>query len=140
MNLLVHCFQLFFVGSQLLLSYLNQLFSRALKRAMPGWHIWEAANGETSLRLVEEEHFQLIFMDQYMASTEKQLLGTETVRALRSKGVKSIICGLSANDVEDSFLHAGADAFMMKPIPCKKDELRNALAKLIANRPQIMQS
>jgi hypothetical protein len=35
-------------------------------------------------------------MDQHMASTEKQMLGTETVRALRAKGFKNTICGLSA--------------------------------------------
>jgi CheY-like chemotaxis protein len=33
----------------------------------------------------------LIFMDQHMASTEKQMLGTETVRALRAKGFKNTI-------------------------------------------------
>jgi hypothetical protein len=54
------------------------------------------------------------------ASVEKQLLGTETVYAMRSKGVKSIICGLSANDVEDQFLNSGANYFMYKPFPCKK--------------------
>ena len=31
---------------------------------MPDWHIREAANGETALRLVETEEFDLIFMDQ----------------------------------------------------------------------------
>jgi hypothetical protein len=38
-----------------------------------------------------------------MASTEKQMLGTETVRALRAKGFKNTICGLF-NDVEKSFV------------------------------------
>lgn len=51
-----------------------------------------------------------------MASVDKQLLGTETIRELRSKGVTSIMCGLSANDLEKPFLDAGADSFMMKPV------------------------
>jgi DNA-binding response OmpR family regulator len=66
-------------------------------------------------------------MDQYMASTEKQLLGTETTRELRAKGVTCKICGLSANDVEKAFMSAGADAFMSKPITCEKEELEREL-------------
>jgi hypothetical protein len=31
--------------------------------------------------MVDLEAYDLIFMDQHMASTEKQMLGTETVRA-----------------------------------------------------------
>jgi DNA-binding response OmpR family regulator len=53
---------------------------------------------------------------QSLFHSDKQLLGTETVRELRAKGVKSIICGLSANDLERSFLNAGADSFMAKPV------------------------
>ena len=80
--------------------------------------------------MVETNLFDLIFVDQYMASAEKQLLGTETVRALRSGGVKSIICGLSANDMERPFLAAGADCFCIKPFPCKKDELIDELLRI----------
>ena len=52
-----------------------------------------------------------------MTSKEKGLLGTETIRALRSRGVKSIMCGLSANDLEGPFINAGAECFILKPIP-----------------------
>jgi CheY-like chemotaxis protein len=41
---------------------------------------------------VEENDYDIIFMDMYMASTNKQLLGTEATRELRAKGCKSIIC------------------------------------------------
>ena len=58
-----------------------------------------------------------------MASVEKQLLGTEAVRAMRAKGVSSIICGLSANDIEQQFLEAGSNTFMFKPFPCEKKAL-----------------
>ena len=79
--------------------------------------------------------FDLIFMDQYMASVQKQLLGTETVRKIRANGYhKPIICGLSANDVEEAFFHAGSDAFMFKPFPCKKDELEKELLKVLNSR------
>ena len=66
-----------------------------------------------------------------MASVEKQLLGTETARALRSKGVTSIICGLSANDMQQQFLESGADTFLMKPFPCKKDAMAKTFVEIL---------
>ena len=67
-----------------------------------------------------------------MASVEKQLLGTETVRALRSRGADSIICGLSANDMEQQFVEAGADCFLFKPFPCEKETLSVELLRVLA--------
>jgi signal transduction histidine kinase/CheY-like chemotaxis protein len=110
---------------------LRKLFVRAVRTAMPGWDVHEAANGETALRLVDKQSYDLIFLDQYMASVEKQLLGTETARALRAKGTTSKICGLSANDIEKSFLESGADAFIMKPLPCRKEALSRALLRIL---------
>lgn len=66
-----------------------------------------------------------------MASIEKQLLGTEAVRELRAKGVNSIICGLSANDLCDEFVSAGADAFMLKPFPCDPKKLKVELTRVL---------
>lgn len=106
------------------------MFIRALQRVAPNWDIQEAANGETALRMVDSHTFQIIFVDHYMASIEKQLLGSEAVQAMRDKGVDSVICGLSANDVEAQFLSAGADAFMLKPFPCQKGKLRLASSLL----------
>ena len=77
------------------------------------------------------DKFQLIFVDQYMASVEKQLLGTETVRALRAAGCKARICGLSANDVQQAFEDAGANAFMIKPFPTKADALKKDLLRIL---------
>jgi signal transduction histidine kinase len=110
---------------------LRKLFARAVRKAMPEWDVQEAASGETALRLVDKQSYDLIFLDQYMASVEKQLLGTETARALRAKGVKSKICGLSANDIEKSFLESGADAFIMKPLPCRKEVLSRELLRIL---------
>jgi CheY-like chemotaxis protein len=103
---------------------------------MPEWDVQEAANGETALRLVDKQSYDLIFLDQYMASVEKQLLGTETARALRAKGVKSKICGLSANDIEKGFLGSGADAFIMKPLPCRQDLLSRELLRILYGERQ----
>lgn len=66
-----------------------------------------------------------------MASIEKQLLGTDTVRAMRSRGIQSIICGLSANDMEQEFLAAGANAFMLKPFPCEKKALTMEIHRIL---------
>jgi CheY-like chemotaxis protein len=106
---------------------LRKMFSRVLHTAAPTWKIREASNGETALTIAREEKFDLIFIDQYMAAVEKQWLGTETVAAMRAAGIDCIICGLSANDVEDQFLEAGANAFMYKPFPCRKDALTDEL-------------
>eukprot|EP00535_Pseudo-nitzschia_heimii_P013358 CAMPEP_0197198578 /NCGR_PEP_ID=MMETSP1423-20130617/33441_1 /TAXON_ID=476441 /ORGANISM="Pseudo-nitzschia heimii, Strain UNC1101" /LENGTH=958 /DNA_ID=CAMNT_0042652413 /DNA_START=41 /DNA_END=2913 /DNA_ORIENTATION=+ len=106
---------------------LRKLFGRTIKMVAPDWIIREAANGETAILLAQEEEFDIIFCDMYMASVEKQLLGTETVAELRSNGCKSRICGLSANDKEMEFLEAGADSFLFKPIPCEARVLRKTL-------------
>jgi CheY-like chemotaxis protein len=115
---------------------LRKLFIRAVKKAAPTWNIQQAANGETALNLVDSEPpFDLIFLDQYMASAEKQLLGTEATRALRSKGVTARICGLSANDVEESFYEAGANSFMFKPFPCHQDGFIRELHRILNEEP-----
>lgn len=112
-------------------SVLRKLFSRSVKNLAPEWEIREAANGETALRLTEEEDFDVIFVDMYMASVEKQLLGTETVAELRNRGVTCRICGLSANDKEEEYYQAGADAFMFKPFPCESYALTQALCRIL---------
>lgn len=46
---------------------LRKLFSRTIRTVAPNWNIREAANGETALRLAETQHFDLMFVDMYMA-------------------------------------------------------------------------
>ena len=74
-----------------------------------------------------------------MASVEKQLLGTETAAAMRSRGIRSVICGLSANDIRDSFIRAGADHFISKPMPCKPDDLRKVLSDIMNQNVSLRQ-
>ena len=124
--------QVLFVDDDMVL---RKLFCRSVKKIAPGWTLKEASNGETALSMTEAgEKFDVIFMDQYMASVQKQLLGTETVRALRAQGVKSKICGLSANDVEQAFFEAGADSFMIKPFPCKPEAMKLELLRVLNNQ------
>jgi len=59
------------------------------------------------------------------------MLGTETVEVLRQKGIKSRVCGLSANDKEKEFLEAGADCFTLKPFPCEARALNQELCRVL---------
>jgi CheY-like chemotaxis protein len=113
---------------------LRRLFSRSLAKVRPKWRIQEACNGETAIELATQANFEIIFMDQYMASHSKQMLGTEAVRALRARGVTSIICGLSANEMMADFQDAGADTFVLKPLPCKHDALLETLQMVWSSR------
>lgn len=119
---------------------LRKLFMRAVKRAAPAsWKIDEASSGEMALKICESgladgnKFPDIIFMDQYMASVDKQLLGTETTQALRRMGVTTRICGLSANDLRDAFVNAGADDFILKPMPCKPADLKNTLLRILSH-------
>ena len=117
---------------------LRKLFVRSIHRCQPTWTVDEAASGETVLQLIEsrgpDKPFDLIFIDQYMASVQKQLLGTETIRLIRSKGIDSLICGLSANEIESQFMDAGADYFLMKPLPTEGHELLQALQRILTSK------
>jgi len=118
---------------------LRRLFVRSVRKVAPSWNISEAASGEAALDLVSatkrpKNYFDIVFMDQYMASTDRQLLGTEAVRELRLRGVESIICGLSANDMEIDFLQAGANAFLLKPLPCNQEALERKLIRIVSQK------
>ena len=113
---------------------LRKLFARSMKKACPDWKVDLAASGEAALLMVADHDYDLIFMDMYMRSVEKSLLGSETVKAMRAKGVTSIICGLSANEMESVFLANGANTFYLKPFPCKMGEIQEALAMLLRFR------
>ena len=107
---------------------LRKLFSRSVKRVCPTWSMREASNGESALHLLDEGlAFDLIFVDQYMASIDKQMLGTETILEMRAQGVACRLFGLSANDLEAEFIAAGADGFVIKPFPTETDALKREL-------------
>jgi len=121
---------------------LRKLARRCLLRVAPTWNVTEASSGEMVLSMLSSYTGEtilpdIIFMDQYMTTCASQAMkGTETTRRLRAMGiVEPIICGLSANaDVEAPFLNCGANAFWLKPFPCKVEELRKSLQGLVAVR------
>lgn len=119
----------------------RKLLTRSLKRVAPDWKILEASSGEAAIARVAERHFDLVFLDNYMASVDKQLLGTETAHALRAEGYTDlIICGISANDMEEAFLSAGADAFMVKPFPMNPEALGRKLLKVLYGHARPMRA
>jgi CheY-like chemotaxis protein len=115
---------------------LRKLFIRSVHRIAPAWKITEAHDATKALELVGNKTFDVIFMDQYMPSPslETPMLGTQAVQKLRSLGVCSLICGLSANQMRDEFIEAGADWFLLKPFPCDKELLYKELSKFCSCR------
>ena len=112
----------------------RKLFIRSVRRCCPSWDIEEASNGEAALQMIDKTNFDMIFMDHYMPCHGRPLLGTETVRLMRIKGARSVICGCSANEMEAEFLESGADAFVIKPFPCEKESLIAELRRVLASR------
>lgn len=113
---------------------IRKMLIRAIRNVAPGWNFREAASGEAALQLTETQQFDLCFMDMYMASVEKQMLGTETVTEMRNRGITdTVICGLSANDKEVEFLAAGSDCFMLKPFPCGREQLASELFRILSS-------
>jgi PleD family two-component response regulator len=112
---------------------LQKMFTRSIQRATRGWTIHPVECGEDAVTAAEMNQFDLIFLDQHMRT---DMLGTDTARVLREKGVTSIICGLSGDDIESHFINAGASCFMMKPFPCEKYELAAELDRILKSSKQ----
>lgn len=131
---------------------LRKLFMRSLRKLCPTWRVQGASSGEAALDLIKNHHhdecakhgeyqqqqpasdmmggFDLIFVDQYMATTEPRMTGCETVYKLRERGINVTICGLSANDMEREFISAGADFFVLKPLPFEREALESVLVRM----------
>eukprot|EP00977_Amphora_coffeiformis_P019423 scaffold7227_cov160-Amphora_coffeaeformis.AAC.2 len=52
---------------------LRRMIIRSFKRIAPSWEIEQAASGETALTLTESKKYDMIFVDQYMASHDRTL-------------------------------------------------------------------
>ena len=80
--------------------------------------ITEAEDGLAALQAINNEGFDLVFMDMVMP----QMDGIEASKSIRStvdrQGQHLPILGLSANvnsSDRERFIHAGADDFLLKP-------------------------
>jgi CheY-like chemotaxis protein len=93
--------QVLFVDDETLL---RKLFIKMAKKVAPTWTVTEASSGESVLQIVKDKKFDLILIDHYLRGAFAQFLGSEIVRKLRRQGIKSVICGISKNQVGAEFL------------------------------------
>lgn len=98
---------------------MNRLLLRQiLKLEYPHAFMTEAEDGLAALQALNNESFDLVFMDMVMP----QMDGIEASKLIRStvdrQGQRLPILGLSANvnsSDRERFIHAGADDFLLKP-------------------------
>ena len=108
----------------------TMLIRRIRKGIAPNCSITEAATGEQALEICEKQTFDVIIMDNFMEQSGGILVGTDAIRQLRRSKVSSMIIGCSGNDLEASFLSAGADLVWSKPTPSNAEiikQLRDGL-------------
>lgn len=106
----------------------TMLKRRFQKSIAPNCVISEAATGEEALKLCEDEQFDVIVMDQYMAGGV--MLGTDVVIVLRRNKVDAVVIGCSGNDLDEPFFKAGANLVWKKPIPSNSEIIRSLLPLL----------
>lgn len=100
-----------------------KVFRNLLKRTQI--QIYEAESGKECLKLLEENHFNMIFLDHMMPDMD----GIETLKLIRLKklaeGIPVIM--LTANAIvgnREKYIEEGFDDFLSKPImPDKLDEI-----------------
>jgi len=108
------------------------LKKRIHKSIAPNSTISEAATGEEALTLCETGSFDVVVVDQYMEEAGGVMVGTDVIASMRRMKIDSFLIGCSGNDMEESFLSAGADLVWGKPMPCNKEltrQFRFALEK-----------
>jgi CheY-like chemotaxis protein len=102
--------------------------SRAASPLFEGINFEIATTGEEALKKCHDLHtwavppqqIDLILMDEHLETTGGVLTGSETTKALRTGGCKSVICACSGNCMQediDHYLAAGADKVWPKPYP-----------------------
>lgn len=109
--------------------------SKQIQAISQGWVIDTAVHGEQAMELLDQGHaYDIITMDHFMSESGGVMTGDQTIRAMRQRGVESIIVGSSGNDLSAAHVEAGADLFWRKPIPFKKGECQSELHKLLVER------
>ena len=78
---------------------------------MKGFRVDSAKDGAEGLKYVEDARYDLVIVDYEMPVMN----GIEFVRRVREKGNPLPIIGVSALEVGDAFMNAGATSFLQKP-------------------------
>lgn len=102
---------------------LNRLVMKKLLKTMKFTEVHEAKSGLAALEMVQRIDFDLIFMGLRMPGMD----GLETIQHLRTTGVFSYICVLTAEpqEIKKPCMNHGSNAFLRKPIVLK--EIQNVL-------------
>lgn len=95
-----------------------------------GYTVKTAENGHAALRIIEEERFDLVFLDIKMPT----LSGTEVLKRMRDIGVNTPVIIITAyatvkNAIDCTQL--GAVAYLQKPFTA--DKIKNVLNELLKN-------
>lgn len=110
----------------------RMIVSRMLKRVARGWEFDQASSGEEALTKAAQTDYDLIIMDHYMPDPLRvPMTGEETIRKLREQGYAGAIIGCSANDMSKEHLLAGADRFVLKPLPAKPNDVAALLNSVL---------
>ena len=72
-------------------------------------------------------------LPQTFAEAGGILVGSDAIIVMRRMRIKSFIIGCSGNDMESSFLAAGADCFWGKPLP-PNEEIRKQFLHALKKR------
>ncbi len=113
----------------------NRSLARTILRKMggPGWRVSLAESGSEALQLMEEQHFDLVFMDVQMPEMD----GLECTRLVRKKETgrdrRSVIIAMTAYAMEGDrrmCLDAGMDDYIAKPV--EAEELRTVISRNLA--------
>jgi DNA-binding NarL/FixJ family response regulator len=70
-----------------------------------------------------------------MDSNMPKMNGPDAIAEIRKLGFKSLILGVTGDEDHASFMRAGADGMMMKPV--KADELLKILRKAMSAQQQL---
>ena len=113
----------------------NRSLTRTILRKMggPGWKVTLAESGPEALQLMEEQYFDLVFMDVQMPEMD----GLECTRLARKQGTglkrQSVIIAMTAYAMEGDrrmCLDAGMDDYIAKPV--EAEELRSVISRNLA--------
>ncbi len=85
---------------------------------MKGFYVDSAKDGAEGLKYVEDVRYDLVIVDYKMPVMN----GMEFVRRVREKGHPLPIIGVSALEVGEEFMNAGATSFLQKPFHLEEIE------------------
>jgi CheY-like chemotaxis protein len=97
-----------------------------------GHQIVGVSDGETALRWVQSDHFDVVLIDVMMPRMDGYHLAA-AVRSLENPPKIVIVTARDFHGDKDAILASGADAFLPKPFSTK--DLIDVVKNLIASRP-----